>query len=100
GQVRTGEYAVGEREAAFSRQALVKGRVTRVMNDVVSAGLEFGGHARERRGAAGDFGEPVGLATAQQVRDALPLVLGARQIAGGVCDEQYAEFALLASRGV
>ncbi len=44
----------------------IEGGVTGVVNDVVAARFEFGGHARERRGVAGDFGEPHRLAAARE----------------------------------
>ena len=78
----------------------VEGGVTGVVNDVVSAGFEFRGDARERRRVAGDFGEAHGLAAAEQVRDAFALGFGAGQVAGRIGDEQHAELALLAASGV
>ena len=73
-----GELAVGEREAAVARKLFIERSVAGVVNDVVSPRFEFRGDARQRRGVAGDFGEPHRLAAPEEVRDAFALALGAR----------------------
>ena len=100
GQVRTREHTVSEREAAVARKLFIERSVTGVVNDVVSSRFEFRGHARERRGVAGDFGQAHRLAAPEQVRYAFALALGAGEITGRIRDQQHTEFALLTPSGV
>ena len=57
GQMRAGELAVGEHEAALTGPLRIEERVARVVNDVVPAGFEFRGDPRECRRFADDLGE-------------------------------------------
>ena len=95
-----GEFTVGEREAAIARLPFIERGMTGVVNDVVTTRFEFRGHARERRGVSGDFGEAHRLDAPENARDAFALGFRAGQIAGRIRDQQHAEFALLAPFGV
>ena len=85
---------------ALARMPLIERGMPRVMNDIVTTGLEFRTDSRDGRRVAGDFCEAHGLDARQYAHDALALGIRTWQVASRVRDEQYAEFALLSARGV